>query len=195
MKKGKYASNRSAKPVALLLALVLVLGIAIGGTIAWLTDSTGTVTNTFTTSDIEITLEESDDLDLQMIPGHTITKDPKVTVDADSEDCYLFVEITKGATFDDYFEEYEVDTAWTALEGYEGVYYIDNPAKGTAIPVLKNNKVLVSGDVTKTMMENIDNGATAAPTLGFTAYAIQRNNSNDSQFGPVNAWKEIKDLP
>ena len=46
MKKGKYASNRSTKPVALLLAMVLVLGIAIGGTIAWLTDSTGTVTNT-----------------------------------------------------------------------------------------------------------------------------------------------------
>ena len=195
MKKGKYARKGSGKSVALLLALILVLGIAIGGTIAWLTDTTREVTNTFTTSDINITLVESENLDLQMVPGCTITKDPQVTVLKGSEDCYLFVEITKGETFDTYFEPYEVAAKWTALgDSYPGVYYIDNPEKGAAIPVLKDNKVTVKDTVTKEMMNNIDNQTTVAPTLSFTAYAIQRNNSNTTQFGAENAWKEIKGI-
>ena len=38
------------KTVALLLACVMALGVAIGGTMAWLVDSTGEVENTFTVS-------------------------------------------------------------------------------------------------------------------------------------------------
>ena len=197
MKRGKYSKSAARKPIALVLALVLVLGVAIGGTIAWLTASSQTVTNTFTTSDISIALTESDDLDLQMIPGHTITKDPTVKVDAASEDCYLFVEITKNRSFDTYFEAYAVDTAWTALEGYEGVYYIDVDTaaeKDVDIPVLKDNQVKVRSTVTKGMMKDINDKNVDAPTLSFTAYAIQRNNSNTTQFGAVAAWKEIKGI-
>ena len=46
------------------VALVLVLCCAVGGTLAWLTDTTDPVTNTFTVGDIDIDLTESDHLDL-----------------------------------------------------------------------------------------------------------------------------------
>ncbi len=66
------------KTIALLVAVSMIVGCAIGGTLAWLTHSTGPVTNTFTTSDIEVTLEETTGDTYKMIPGYTITKDPKV---------------------------------------------------------------------------------------------------------------------
>ena len=84
------------------VALVLVLCCAVGGTLAWLTDTTDPVTNTFTVGDIDIDLTESDHLDLKMIPGRTITKDPKVTVKAGSEACWLFVKVQKSANFADF---------------------------------------------------------------------------------------------
>ena len=88
----------SYKAFAVILAAVLILGGAIGGTMAWLIDGTEAVANVFTDSDINITLVEeakSKPDAFKMIPGHTITKDPKVTVKSGSEDCYLFVKIDK----------------------------------------------------------------------------------------------------
>ena len=41
------------------LALVLVFGCAVGGTLAWLTASTTPVVNTFTFGKITLTLEEN----------------------------------------------------------------------------------------------------------------------------------------
>ena len=80
------------RTLALILALVLVFGAAVGGTIAYLTDTTDPVTNTFTVGNIDITLAETKD-DFKMVPGCDIAKDPKVTVTANSEDCWLFVKI------------------------------------------------------------------------------------------------------
>ena len=109
------------KKIALLMACVMAFGVAVGGTLAWLTDETQNVVNTFTDSDINITLTETDvennqtpDANsYQMIPGHTIAKDPKVTVLADSEACWLFVEITESANFDSYMT-YGIADGWTA---------------------------------------------------------------------------------
>lgn len=115
MKNGKYCNKKSLnkKPLALLLALTLLLGCAIGGTIAWLTAETGAVENTFTVGDINIQLKEhelKDDGTLdenkevtsntgyKFVPGDTLPKDPFVrvigTADKPSEACYLFVKIT-----------------------------------------------------------------------------------------------------
>ena len=63
------------KTIALVLACVICVGIGIGGTLAWLTATTDDVTNTFTTSDINITLAETK-TDFKMVPGCTIEKDP-----------------------------------------------------------------------------------------------------------------------
>ena len=109
------------RSVALLVAIALLIGCAAGGTMAWLTMKTAPVVNTFTTSDINITLDEGAGLDLKMVPGKTITKDPKVTVLKDSEDSYLFVEITESENFKD-FMTYEIAEGWTLLEGTKNVY-------------------------------------------------------------------------
>jgi len=102
MKNGKYCNGKKSlnmKPLAVLLALTLLVGCAIGGTIAWLTAETGDVENTFTVGDINITLEETGtdankNKGYDFVPGDTLAKDPKVTVVAGSEDCYLFVKVT-----------------------------------------------------------------------------------------------------
>ena len=47
------------RSVALLVAIALLIGCAAGGTMAWLTMQTGTITNTFTVGDINITLDET----------------------------------------------------------------------------------------------------------------------------------------
>ena len=48
----------SKKSVALLVSLVLVLGAAVGGTIAWMFDQTEAVTNTFTVATVSTDVEE-----------------------------------------------------------------------------------------------------------------------------------------
>ena len=46
----------SSRTFIAMLALVLVIGCAVGGTVAWLVSSTDPVVNTFTYGDINITL-------------------------------------------------------------------------------------------------------------------------------------------
>ena len=133
MRKGNKKAI-SSKTLALLLALMMLVGGIVGGTIAWLTDETDEVTNTFTTSDISISLDETERT-YQMVPGWVIDKNPTVTVSANSEDCYVFVEITgtnasiiKGDDgiyhLGDYIV-YSIGEGWTPLdeEKYPNVFY------------------------------------------------------------------------
>lgn len=166
------------KKVLSIVAVVLVLCCAIGGTLAWLTDKTGPVVNTFTVGDINIDLSESENLNLKMVPGNTITKDPKVTVQANSEKCWLFVKVDKSSNYGDFLEDYQMAAGWTALDGQDGVYYqvVDASTANQVFEVLNNNQVTVKDTVTKAQMEGIKNNTTAAPTLTFTAYAVQFDN-------------------
>ena len=175
------------KIIALIVCLTLIIGCAIGGTIAWLTDKTEAVTNTFTVGDVDITLAESPNLDLKMVPGKTITKDPTVTVVKDSEACWLFVKVEKSANFDT-FMTYEMADGWTELTGVDGVYYrqVNTLTSDQTFSVLKNNNVTVKNTVTKAMLNA--EGFTA-PTLTFTAYACQLASFND----PALAWAEVSE--
>lgn len=156
-----------------IVAVALVLCCAIGGTLAWLTDKTGPVVNTFTVGDINIELKETT-TDYKMVPGNTIAKDPKVTVKANSEDCYLFVKVTKSGNFDQ-FLTYEMADGWTQYEGTTDVWYRTVAASNAnqEFEVLKNNAVTVKGEVTKEMMTS--SGFTN-PTLTFKAAAVQTAN-------------------
>lgn len=166
------------KKVLSIVAVVLVLCCAIGGTLAWLTDKTDPVVNTFTVGDINIELTESENLNLKMVPGNTITKDPKVTVKANSEKCGLFVKVDKSSNYGDFLEDYKMAADWITLDGQDGVYYqvVDASTANQVFNVLLNNQVTVKDDVTKAQMEGIKNNTTAAPTLTFTAYAVQLDN-------------------
>lgn len=81
------------KLLVTLLSFVLLFCGTMGSSLAWLLDSSGPVTNTFTDSDINIELDETTGKNYKMIPGWTIPKDPKVTVEPKSEACYVFVKV------------------------------------------------------------------------------------------------------
>ena len=188
---GKHCEKHrkiGGKKLAIMLAsLVLVLCTVIGGTLAWLVTETDPVVNTFTYGDINITLTETDTGDNDnnpnsnkyvMVPGHTITKDPKVTVLANSEDAWLFVKLEKTANFDD-FMTYEIADGWTELKGNPGVYYrvVDKADADAEYYAIEDNTVNVKGEVTKEMLNALDaNGASNYPKLTVTAYAVQKAN-------------------
>lgn len=122
--KGRHRRRKfGSKSLALVLACVLLVGGVIGGTLAWLTADGGSVTNTFTESDIEIKLEETKPVDetAPMVPGWTIEKDPKVTVEDGSEDCWLFVKITETTNPDlDAYIAYEIADKYDATTNPDG---------------------------------------------------------------------------
>ena len=182
MRNGKYAKRGVAtKTMVLVLAVMLIVGATIGGTIAWLQDTTEKVTNTFTYGDINITLDETTGKEYQMVPGNTIAKDPKVTVEAGSEDCWLFVKIEESDNLDTYIT-YTVAEGWKALDGFEGVYYREEAEAGDEFSVLADDQVTVKTTVTKSDMEAIKTAD--QPTLVFTAYAVQKANINTA----TEAW-------
>lgn len=216
MKRGKYEApyvpkrHSSKKALAMLLSLVLVIGCVIGGTLAWLQASTNPVTNTFTVGDIALTLKESPynieantydtpaentSNSYPLIPGNSYTKDPVVTVTANSEACYLFVkvgQINNPAAYLNYSLNLD---GWTQLDGADDVYYRE-VAKSNADQswnLLVNDTISVKETVVKagTNTEGTDLVAMPAsnnqPQLIFTAYAVQKANLTVEQ-----AWNLVK---
>lgn len=183
------------KTLIAITAVVLVLFCTVGATLAWLVATTGPVTNTFTYGDINITLAETTGTSYKMIPGGTISKDPKVTVKANSEACWLFVKVTESANFDD-FMTYAIADGWTQLmdnstsaKAVEGVYYREVAASTADQPfaVLKDDKVSVIATVTKVDFEELTTtNGTDYPTLTFKAYAIQKEGFTTAYA----AWQE-----
>ena len=177
------------KIAALIMALALVLVGVIGTTLAWLIDETDPVKNIFTVGKVEITLEETDpegddplNNEYTMVPGTEIEKDPLVTVKANSENCWLFIKIDESANLDD-FITYDVilddpsttaGEGWTALDGVDGVYYIEVTKSDVdqEYGVLVGDKVKVNEDVTTEDLEALTENT--YPSLTFTAYAVQR---------------------
>ena len=152
------------KTLALVLALTLLVAGVVGSTLAWLTDQTAEVKNTFTVGDINIGLTETT-TDYKMVPGNTIAKDPTVTVKANSEACWLFVKVTESTDLKD-FITYAIAEGWTALPGVDGVYYREVPASAADQPFS-----VLKGD----------------PTLTFKAYAVQKDNVASAS----DAWAKV----
>ena len=197
------------------LALAGVLCFGVAGTLAWLKDETVTVQNTFTTSGIDIDLNENGATDdnqdtvfeknYKMIPGYTLEKDPKVTVKKGSEECYVFIEVIKSSNLDDFISYQIDDTNWTKLTGstatndvYFKIVNASNADDDIELRILEDDVVTVKSTVTTSDMETLKNGVTAGiahyPSLTFKAYAIQRANGNNTNFEPVEAWNTINHL-
>lgn len=212
----KKTRRAKARRALLSISLVLVMMmVAVGGTIAWLTDSTEEIKNTFTVGEIDIDLTETPNYDsdndetkdswtADLIPGNKYEKDPKVTVIADSEECYLFVEVTEANntfTIDGSEEKYLKYTlaitptganGWEKGKGGEGkipanVYYrtVTSSSKDQSWSLLSviagtQDKMIEINDklTNQTMPEQKD-----APTLSFKAYAAQTANMT-----PEEAW-------
>lgn len=185
----------STKVFLSLLALVLVVGCAVGGTIAWLTATTEPVVNTFTYGKIKIELTETTGTEYKIIPGVNISKDPKVTVKADSEACWLFVKVAEKGTFVTDKVTYSIANGWMPLDAtnHPGVYYreVDAVTADTNFNVLTgdatypNGVVTVSENLTKAEVNSV---AATQPTLTFTAYAVQKDGINTA----ADAWDKVK---
>ena len=201
------------KSLALVLALAMIVVCVVGGTLAWLIATTPEVKNTFTYGDINIKLEEtgatvaadgSATKEFKMIPGYTIAKDPKVTVLAGSEKCYLFVKVEMenntygtGDTAVNYLS-YAIADGWTRGDGTNipsNVYYrVVDASTATAdqeFGVLKNDQVTVNDTVTKTMLNALNAEGATQPTLTFTAYACQYMKNSTASFSAIEAWNNV----
>lgn len=176
------------------LCAVLLVAASVLGTMAYLTDSKD-VKNTFTVGNVTITMDETDvdgstpnkERDqansYKLLPGHTYTKDPIIHVDANSEDCYLFVKVDNQIAA---IEENGNTTVaaqmaakgWKAVDGVDKVYVYVGTAAGAASPVAvtaSNNVTVfeqlviagtVNGDTLKTYKDK---------TITVTAYAVQKD--------------------
>lgn len=201
----------STKAFAALLAVTLLVGSAIGGTLAWLTSKSDSLVNTFTIGNVKIELTEKaggKDHKFKVTPGVPVAKDPKVTVTAGSEACWVFVEIQESENWPDGLT-YEPAAGWTPLTSEAGVYYRDvasdsiqnqdfyvlaGPTNEDTNLTEEQEKELANG------MVRVDEDITsldANTKLTFTAYAIQQEGFNDSKKldseNAAAAWKAIEE--
>ena len=120
------------KALLVVACALLLVAASVFGTMAYLT-STDTVTNTFTVGKVAIKLDEAKvDADgkpvtpaervkensYKLLPGHTYTKDPTVTVEAGSEASYVLQMVT--VTFDKVLTDAQLATQLDGIfTGYD----------------------------------------------------------------------------
>lgn len=194
--------KKTTKILALALAFILVAGIAVAGTVAYLTSTPDSIENTFKVGKVNITLDEhlvgadgkipttnaalTDDTHrgnlYTIVPGKTYDKDPTVHVLKGSEECFVFVKVENGIA------SYEVtgtdantiakqiaDNGWTQLK----VNNVNVPG----VFYKEQDAIAEDGtdadlDVFSTFTINPDLTATdladaTSATVKITAYAIQ----------------------
>lgn len=189
--KSKTNRTVSIKIAALIAAIVLVIGCTAGGTVAWLVSKPNAITNVFTVGNINATLTETKTA-FKIVPGVDIDKDPVATVKANSEDCYLFVQLTE-KNWPAFTEtdnttrkvKYDIADGWTELE--DGVYYreVTKSGKDQVFHVLQDDKVTVSSTLTKEEA----NAITGTPKLTVAVYAVQK----EGMASAADAWEKAKD--
>ena len=200
------------KALLMVACALLLVAASVFGTMAYLT-STDTVTNTFTVGKVDIKLDEAKvDADgkpvtpaervkensYKLLPGHTYTKDPTVTVLSGSESSYVKMTVTfskaneldaifapNGADLTSIFNGYN-STNWIAkgntedatanTRTYEFWYKeaVGAPTADAALDALFDS-ITVPGTITGKQLETI-----AGMTITVNAYAIQADGFADA---------------
>lgn len=199
------------KTCILLVTVCLLIGCAIGGTLAWLTDSSETVTNKFLGTDINITLKESPlEADgsygepaenvtnkYAMVPGYSYKKDPVVTVEKNSEACWLFVKFEEkenASTYLDYTSTLTSENGWTQGDDTnipKDVWYREVVAStdDQSWHLLTDDTISVKDSVKK---ENMESAAKSELVYHAYAHQLYKNNVNtDNKFTAAEAWEKI----
>lgn len=201
-----------SKALLLTLCAVLLVAATIFGTMAYLT-STDTVTNTFTVGKVNIKLDEAKanpDGSLvanadrvkansyKLLPGHTYSKDPMVTVLSGSESSYVKMTVTfskaneldaifapDGANLTSIFNGYDAAN-WIAkgntkdatanTRTYEFWYKeaVAAPTADVALDALFDS-ITVPGEITNEQLATIE-----GMTIAVNAYAIQADGFADA---------------
>ena len=210
-----------SKALLLTLCAVLLVTASVLGTMAYLT-STDEVKNTFTVGQVAITLDEAkvnnmgvpldkdgtiaDPADAErvkansykLLPGHTYTKDPTVTIKEGSESSYVKMTVTfsNAAELDAIFAPNGADMT-SIFGGYDSSNWI---AKGNTEDTAKNTRtyefwyketvgaptadvaldalfysITVPGEITKEQLATIE-----GMTITVNAYAIQADGFADA---------------
>lgn len=202
------------KTIAILTSAAMVFCVTVGTTLAWLQAETENVVNTFTVGDINITLDETNvdkvedtepDRDTvntyKLVPGNTYVKDPMITVEKGSEECFIFVEIVEAnnayTDLDGKVIQYGInETDWTPVAQGSNVYYYKDTidatdsqndvfVNSTVLSTTNGKNITINPNLTKEMLEGIEAAEDAAkPKITFKAYAVQAANMDDA----VTAW-------
>ena len=193
------------KAMLLVLCAVLLVAGSVMGTLAYLKAQTGVVKNTFTVGNVAITLDEAkvDEYGVpvvgadrvapavdangdvipantyKLIPGHTYTKDPKVTVTAGSEECWVFVKLVNGLGTDAAFN---VDsTKWDVI------------STNGNVTIYAHKTTLAAGAwvnlfTTFTFSKTADPASYKNASIDVTAYAVQADGFTTAEA----AWAAAK---
>jgi len=181
-------------------ALILVCVMSIMGTVAYMKDNTGAVTNTFIASGggtlaSDLTLDESKAVQAangsytlntnervttntyKVMPGMEIDKDPTITITGKTEaPAFLFFEVVNPLDTTVYTYSH---TGWTELTGVTGYMggkvYVYGGASGTVITdenVAANYKILTDDKITvKSDAEDLKLSTDASAPTTMTFYA------------------------
>lgn len=179
--------KKTSKALLLSLCAVMLVTASVLGTVAYLT-SQDQVVNTFTVGNVAITLDEKDVDDstpnaerdqanaYKLMPGHNYEKDPVVHVDANSEDCYLFVKVVNeiaNIEAEKTVAQQMTEKGWVAVDAANGIYVYTTDKTNPAV-VTKGNNITVFENFT--IAGNVDNTTLATyadKTITVNAYAIQ----------------------
>ena len=209
------------KKKTILAALVLLLVVAVGGAIAYFTD-TDTKTNTFTIGNVDISLTEGGwdaladannngipDVAEDMMPGESVTKDPKINNLSTKNPAYVFAKvevpcttIVAPATTSEELFTYTTNAGWTELSSAAvactsggtatHVYYYGTGGTLTALakaanastPTPTSNPVFSSVTLRSTLKGN--EGLTGNKNIVVTGYGIQTEGLTST--APVDVW-------
>lgn len=181
----RNSNGISARVLVMAVALTLIIGGIIGGSVAWLTATSQEVVNTFTVGDISINLSETTGTSYKFVPGNDIIKNPKVVVNANSETCYLFIKVTKENWPSTNKISYTMAEGWQELTGNEGVFYreVSSSTAAQEFHVISGDKITVSSELTKAELSGLKT------PIKFTvkAFAVQKDGMADA----AAAWNVI----
>ena len=160
MYNGSHVSPRKKsggprRPLLLLVSLVLLLALAVGGTVAWLNSSSGPVTNTMSPGQVPITINETIN---ETFNG--ITKSGVTVTNTGNIDAYIRVAIVanavdaEGNVVAGNKPVYTIKTAnWQELDGY--YYYKGAVAPGGTTEALFSSPVDVTDGELNILAESV----------------------------------------
>ena len=200
------------KPLLLGLCAVVLVVVTVVGTLAYFTDNKS-VSNTFTVGKVAIKLEETKTNDAGvavtpaaktttgnayvLIPGRSYLKDPTVTVEANSEDSYVFVKVENdladievaGDKSGKTIAEQILANGWTQLKDaagkdVEGVYFRVHTKSSSDVPYAVFGEFKVDPAATAEDLAAYQSDA----TVDISAYAIQKEGLADEKA----AWAALQ---
>ena len=155
--------NNKKKLIALVAAGIITAGAIVGGTMAYFSD-TQTANNVITMGNVnmDLTEEEFDKITnntkeiTNVMPGNKFTKDPKITMGADSEDAYVRAHIAISAKKDNTdfaLTATQISELFTGINIDKTVWYVDATDAAAGNYVVYYNKALTKNNVVNVFTE------------------------------------------